>query len=151
MSARSWLAASLVCAACSAEIQDRAMMPRRDDGWPVVRAPNSLDSGTIALACNIAEPTFSAWPTDPEGEYRLYAVRNPVCTTNRLKQGRAQCDFEIGETERKIFGDNRVAAARVKRWRPARVSLSYRRVGAEHEWMESWWADGPCRLRSPRG
>jgi hypothetical protein len=98
------------------------------------------------MACNFAEPRFSEWQASPEADYNLYAVRNPVCTTNRLKQGRAQCGFELGETSRKIFGDNDVAAARVKRWRTARVNLSYRRVGpAEDEWMESWWADEPCR------
>ncbi len=146
MSAKTCLVVLLACAACSAGLEDSSMRPKQDGGWPLVRAPNSLDAGAVAMACNFAEPRFSGWQADPEAEYSLYAVRNPVCTTNRLKQGRAQCRFELGETMRKIFGDNRVAAARVKRWRTARVNLSYRRVGAEDGWMESWWADEPCRF-----
>ena len=151
MSSKTWLVLLLACTACSAGMQDRGARPKQDEGWPVVRAPNSPDSGAVALACNFAEPSFGGWMADPEAEHRLYAVQNAVCTTNRLKQGRAQCAFELGETRRKIFGDNRVAAARVKRWHAARVNLSYRRVGAEHEWMESWWADEPCRSRPTRG
>lgn len=145
MRAKTCFVALLACAACSAGRQDLASRPVQDGGWPLVRASNDLNAAVIAQACNFAEPDYLARHADPEAESRAFAVRHAVCTTNRLRQGRAQCSFEIGETRRKIFGNNDVASARVRRWRPATATFSYRRVGPEHEWMESWWADEPCR------
>jgi hypothetical protein len=147
MRAKSCVLALLACAACSASRQD--LRSGQDSGWPLVRASNDLDSASIAEICDRAEPDYLARHANPETGYRLFAVRYATCTTNRLRQGRTQCSFEIGETGRKIYGDNDVAAARVKRWRPVRAAFSYRRVGVgefgEHDWMESWWADEPCR------
>ncbi|HEX8224544.1 MAG TPA: hypothetical protein VF605_12070 [Allosphingosinicella sp.] len=145
-SAKTCLVALLACGACSADRHRSGMGPEQDGGWPRVRAPNPPDAGGLAFVCNLAEPRLGGWIANPEAERRAYAVRDAVCTRDGLKQGRTQCSFELGETRRKMLDDNDRAVRRVKRWHSARVKLSYRRVGgADHDWMESWWADGPCR------